>query len=274
MDIVLKLGKQITLGNWTQLLGTPGHTYSVISLSHRAICVGPISWHTMRLCKTPDYTLEGYSKNFGISENLSGLSLAILSGLELAFWTFWGFCPEYRNSLTRLSNLSGSWETASSEPKNRGDAPQIPNFASRQQDNKLGEERERKFIHHHPVPHPLPHSFFLAFSKVSLHPWIWQHRVFFPDTDPFLSLEDRKRINVVGYFFFPGALRIESGRKVPNWLTVPVSPGRKKNQSGANKNVDKIYQTEQVSNPHQQALINQSNCNVPLNYLIMSGWGM
>jgi hypothetical protein len=91
--------------------------------------------------RTPDYTLKGYSKNFVISENLSGLSLAILSGLELAFWAFWEFCPEHRNSLIRLSNLSGLRETASSEPKNRGDASQIPNFASRQQDNKLGEEK-------------------------------------------------------------------------------------------------------------------------------------
>ena len=38
--------------------------------------------------RTPEYALEGYSKNFGIFENLSGLSLAILSGLELAFWSF------------------------------------------------------------------------------------------------------------------------------------------------------------------------------------------
>jgi len=73
--------------------------------------------------------LEGHLQIFGNPENLSRLNLVMLSSLELPFWTFWEFCPEYRNSLTGRSNLSGSQETASPEHKNHGDAPQIPNFA-------------------------------------------------------------------------------------------------------------------------------------------------
>ena len=183
--------------------------------------------------------LKGYSKNFRIFENLSGLSLAILSGLELAFWTFWEFCPEYR----KLETASPGSQICPDHGKQPPQSPKIMEMHLKYlillPDNRTTSYMKKESETINSVTGRLTAgkwiNYVLGMSCCSFWKWtcnrISDKMYFFPTQIHSWVLKTGSA----------STLRVVGRCQKANWQCQYLW-GEEKKQSSANKNVDKIYQ--------------------------------